>query len=160
MKKIELTRGLFAFVDDCDYARVIAVGSWCAVKRRNTYYAVNGKRRLRYMHRLILELSDGEPGPDHEDGNGLNNQRFNLRAASVAQNGYNAAKCSKPTSSKFKGVHLFKRTGKYQAYIHVAGKRKHLGYFANEEDAARAYNAASEKHHKEFGRQNDVPPKK
>lgn len=44
-------------------------------------------------------------------------------------------------SSRFFGVSFFKRDGTWKATIHVDGKRRHLGYFATEEDAAKRYDA-------------------
>ena len=44
-------------------------------------------------------------------------------------------------SSKFKGVSWFKRTEKWKAQIQYRKKVIHLGYFKDEIDAAKAYNA-------------------
>jgi hypothetical protein len=44
--------------------------------------------------------------------------------------------------------------GRWIAYLNFEGKRQHLGLFDSEEDAARAYNSAAEKIHKEFARLN------
>ena len=41
--------------------------------------------------------------------------------------------------SKYVGVVWNKETNKWKAYITINGKRKHLGYYDNEEDAALAY---------------------
>jgi hypothetical protein len=40
-------------------------------------------------------------------------------------------------------VFWFRRDGKWAAQINLAGRSTHLGYFVNEEDAARAYDAAA-----------------
>jgi hypothetical protein len=42
--------------------------------------------------------------------------------------------------SKFKGVTWITEKGLWKAQIRVNGKKKHLGYFREEEEAARAYN--------------------
>jgi hypothetical protein len=44
--------------------------------------------------------------------------------------------------SGYKGVFLDNSRGKFVARIHVNGKNKHVGYFMNAEDAARAYDEA------------------
>lgn len=46
-------------------------------------------------------------------------------------------------SSKYRGVCWRKISSKWQAEIKVAGRRRFLGLFANEEDAARAYDAVA-----------------
>lgn len=45
-------------------------------------------------------------------------------------------------SSRFRGVSWAKWDRKWQAYIVVRGKMKHVGLFVNEEDAARARDVA------------------
>jgi hypothetical protein len=46
-------------------------------------------------------------------------------------------------TSSFRGVSLLKQTGKWHAQINVAGKQLHLGFFASEAAAARAYDRAA-----------------
>jgi hypothetical protein len=75
---------------------------------------------------------------DHSDGDGLNNQRSNLRPATTAQNNYNQSPQA-GTSSRFKGVTWHKKRRKWQASIKVNGKFHYLGLFSDEEKAARAY---------------------
>lgn len=52
-------------------------------------------------------------------------------------------------STGVKGVHFFKRTGKYTAYIKVGEKRENLGYFPTVEEAAHARHQAEIKYLKE-----------
>jgi hypothetical protein len=59
-------------------------------------------------------------------------------------------KISKSCSSKYKGIHWFKRYRKWSATIRFENKRIFLGYFQNEIDAALAYDEAARKFHKEF----------
>lgn len=46
-------------------------------------------------------------------------------------------------SSKYKGVHWDKTKSKWVGYIHMKGKKHHLGYFATEAEAARSYDRES-----------------
>ncbi len=90
---------------------------------------------------------------DHRDGNGLNNQRHNLRPATTAQNSRNRGRCRNNTSG-YKGVTWYKPQRKWLASISIDGRRKHLGYFASKLDAALAYDAAAREYHGDFARLN------
>jgi DUF971 family protein len=83
---------------------------------------------------------------DHRNHNGLDNRLTNLRPATPAQNIQNARKQKPRTTSKYKGVDFVKPTGKYRARIAVDGQRLFLGSFANQLDAARAYDEAAKKY--------------
>lgn len=49
----------------------------------------------------------------------------------------------KQITSKYIGVSYHANRGKWQVKIRSNGKQKHLGYFEDEEEAARAYNRAA-----------------
>lgn len=111
-----------------------------------------------YMHRLILRLTDPDLQVDHVDHNGLNNQRSNLRTCTRSENQFNRLK--QASSSQFKGV--THRSGKYEAQIQHNYQNIYLGSYRSELSAAKAYDRASRKLHKEFGLTNftdvdDVP---
>lgn len=160
MKEIELTQGLVALVDD-DMFDELNKFKWCAhrsVKSKNTFYAVRNKRAGRkvvgnfLMHREILKPPDGMD-TDHRDGNGLNNQRYNLRTCTRTQNNANR----KPylnTLSKFKGVSWRKDRDKWRAYIKIDRQYIHLGHFDLEIDAAIAYDTKAIELFGEFARLN------
>jgi len=94
-------------------------------------------------------------GTDHEDHDGLNNRRENLRPASASEQGYNKGTSADSTTG-FKGVHFHKQQKNFHARITVNGKRHELGQFNTVPDAARAYNEAAKKYHGEFAVLNDV----
>jgi hypothetical protein len=112
-------------------------------------------RRL-WMHRLIMEPQPHEV-VDHIDGDGLNNQRSNLRVCSQAENGRNRRKqrTRAETASRFKGVSWDKTNQKWRARIVLGGKQRSLGNFRCEEQAARAYDAAAREHFGGFACTND-----
>jgi hypothetical protein len=105
----------------------------------------NGKRKYYYVHKMIgqafLENPRNLKTVDHIDRVKGNNTLENLRWASHSEQQTNQSK-QKNTSSKYIGVCWKKSSAKWRAHIRIEGKSKHLGYFENEEDAARAYDAA------------------
>lgn len=147
MKEIELTRGLFAIIDDEDFEE-ISKHQWFAVpaktkKHRNGldfYAAAKINSKSVRMHNFILKPSKGYEA-DHIDGNFLDNRRSNLREATRSQNCQNRKPRNDKVHSKYKGVDFHK--GKYRARVTKNGKTKELGYFASEEEAARAYDQAA-----------------
>lgn len=154
MKKISLTQGKFALIDDDDF-EMINLFKWCAHKAHKAYYAVavhrdeDRKQRLILMHRLIMNASKGTI-VDHINHDTLDNRKSNLRFCTHSQNIRNQRIQSRKKSSKYKGVTLVKSNGRWASYIKVKNKRIGLGYYENEIDAARAYNKAALKYHKEF----------
>lgn len=159
MKLIDISTpshaNIFAMVDDEDFDN-LNQWKWSAEKRKKTFYAIrgvsaNGKQSTIRMHRQIAPASfDFEV--DHADGNGLNNQRGNLRPCSVAQNQQN--RNSETGSSKYKGVLWDKSHNCWQARVVVGGIRHGLGSFENEDAAARRYDQAAKAHFGEFARLN------
>lgn len=169
MKVIELIQGKVTRVDDEDYERVSAM-KWCAhVRQRDgRVYAVrtqrmrlpNGKWKqfTMLMHRFIMNAADHEQ-VDHEDGDGLNNQRCsNLRIATHTENGRNQ-KLSKANTTGYKGVQREKRPGRkpFKASIKVDQQPVHLGCYDTAVEAAIAYNAGAVKYHGEFANLNIIP---
>jgi hypothetical protein len=104
------------------------------------------------MHRLVASIS-GKIEVDHINGDGLDNRKCNLRAATHAQNMYNRRKES-GTSSRFKGVNLYK--GKWIACIGAGKTRKYLGYHSSEIEAAKAYDREAKLRFKEFALLNNA----
>lgn len=134
MKKIPLSRGYIALVDDEDYDRVEAAGPWFAVVGGSSnVYAVHhvpqpeGGRIREAMHRFILTIADAKVEVKHKDGDGLDNRRENLRTKKRTR-----------TKARFPGVYWATHAGRWVAKVCVNGRKLHLGYFDAEEDGARA----------------------
>jgi len=95
-------------------------------------------------HRLAFLYMLGEfpeDQVDHIDGNGLNNAWINLRAVTRLENRKNLRKRSDNTSGTT-GVFRHKQSGKWRSLIVSGGRKIHLGYFHDKEDAIAARKAA------------------
>ena len=103
------------------------------------------------MHRLIMDAQERQE-IDHADGNGLNNQKDNLRFCTHSQNHMNR----KPTkgSSKYKGVSWHKAAKKWNARITLNKKTVSIGYFDSEIIAAKAYDEKAIELFGEFAKLN------
>ena len=132
VKTIPLGEGFYAYVDAADY-EWLSQWNW---HMRGGYAARQEKRKRLFMHREIMQPPDGMV-VDHRNHNKLDNTRDNLRNCTNQENQQNRGK--RPgTSSRFKGVHLRKETGRWRAGIRCGAKPMSLGYFTEEIDAARA----------------------
>lgn len=150
MKKIPLTQGKFAIVDDVDYERLSKFKWYCHCG----YARRMGDGKAIHMHREILSPPDGFI-IDHANGNRLDNRRENIRICTFAQNTQNAERRS-DNSSGYKGV-SWHTNKKWRTQIIVNGKVTHVGMFSNIIDAARAYNEAAIKYYGEFAKLNEIP---
>ena len=157
MKKIQLTQGKIALVDDEDFDDLNQY-KWFAVKSRNTFYAerhipFNHSKKIK-MHRYIMQTPDGLE-VDHKDHNGLNCQKDNMRNCTNRQNQMNR-QLYRHSTSGYKGVSWQKTCGKWMAYIWLNNKQKNLGRFVLIEDAAHAYNEAAKEFFRDFACLNTI----
>jgi len=157
MRLIELSNGMMAQVDDCDYD-ALSRWKWTAHYNkcgRRWYAERNGGQKTISMHRQLMDFPEGQI-VDHKDRNGLNNQRSNLRLATRSQNNANRAASRNNLTSKFLGVAFEKDRRKWTARIRKNRKGYRLGSFNTEHEAAIAYNEAAKKLHGEFANINIV----
>lgn len=166
MKKIQLGHHrnkkykhplMYALVDDEDYEE-LSKFKWYIDSGGHTHYGTRSLPKTEkdhsaiLMHREILGLKKGEVC-DHIDGNGLNNQRNNLRKATISQNCANRISYG---SSKHLGVSWHKISKRWRAQIQKNGIVFHLGSFESEEEAALAYNVVAKEKHKDFAKLNII----
>lgn len=161
MKLIPLTRGKFAKVDDEDFDW-LNQWKWNCQKTKTPgrFYAYRGglneetgKKRSISMHRQIMGVKDRTMDVDHEDLDGLNNQRSNLSVCGRSFNNVNSLP-PKNNTSGFKGVGFDEKRNLWLAS--VGGK--YAGRFEMKEDAARAYNKLAFDTYGKYARLNDVYP--
>lgn len=153
MKKILLTQGKFALVDDEDF-ELLNQYKWRIQKDYNTFYAVRWqakkeniiyKRKLIRMHREIMEIEmrrklESNEHIHHINENGLDNCICNLQIVTQSEHQRLSKKYKNcTTSSQYKGVIWSKKNKIWRASICIDKKTKHLGNFKNELDAAIAY---------------------
>ncbi len=143
-RKIGLTQGKFAIVDEEEYERLNQY-KWCAVKYGDNFYAnrnggKRGKQSRTFIVKMHREVLGDPPGMivDHINHNGLDNRKANLRIVTREQNLYNSRKNNSGTS-KYKGVTFFKRDKRWRAYITHKKKHIFIGSFPDEQAAAKAY---------------------
>jgi len=150
MKKIKVS-GSFALVDDEDYP-ILSRFSWRLHKGKNTFYAKTTLESRQQsettltMHRLVM----GYKGKmvDHADGNGLNNQKENLRICTNSENARNQRRDS------IKGAVLDKRGGRWLSQISFDKRRYSLGTYATEKEAGEARDKAAIVLHGKFASLN------
>lgn len=165
MKKIELTNGMFAIIDDEDYER-LSKYTWeylngYAIRRQHIKYESGKAIVKRYrMHREIMGTPIGLE-TDHINGDRLDNRKSNLRICTSAQNKQNR-KINRKNTTGYKGVIIEKKTrgekhyNLIRAQITLDSRIKCLGYYKTLEDAAQAYNEAAIRYFGEFANLNQV----
>lgn len=151
MKRIPLTQGKFAIVDDEDYEGLM---QWKWYAQRNRPARLENNKTV-FMYRVINKTPDGMY-TDHINGNPLDNQKINLRSVTYVQNSVNR-KGRTNTFSKYKGVYWCKKRKKWVARLISNKKTIFFSRFKSEILAAKAYNKAAIELHGEYARLNVIP---
>lgn len=143
------TGGHAILVDPEDYQR-LSQYKWYVLHSGRRSYAIrnaviDGKHTTVSMHREILGFPKDRQ-IDHINRNGLDNRRENLRVVGPTENCINRD-YSRRNKSGYRGVSWYEPLGKWRAKVTTNNKSRHLGYFADLEEAARAYDQAAIAHH-------------
>ena len=170
MKTIPIKRHphILIMVDDEDYEKLKDY-TWRINKNREMVYAVRPVTKSEQLaknypasikiHREIMGIADNKKLlVDHEDHNGLNNQKKNLRVCDGHQNQGNRRKLKTNTTSKYKGVFYNSTYSHWVAHIKQNGKRTILARLGNEQDCALEYNKEAVKRFGEFAYLNIIKP--
>jgi hypothetical protein len=105
----------------------------------------NGKSKTFPIHRLVYQSFIGELIKglvvDHISGDRIQNSVENLQQISYRENTVRG-NVTKNSTSKYPGVNWEKSKNKWKSRISLNGKKKHLGLFESELEAAQAYEQA------------------
>lgn len=131
MKEIILHGGKIAMVDNEDFDRLNNSKWFC--KNVNDsgklFYARNKKG---YMHRQIINVPDGLQ-VDHINGNGLDNQKSNLRIVTRRQNHWNRSNQGEFISVTKHNDH------KFQSRIRINNIKRTIGTYRTPQEGEAAY---------------------
>ena len=116
-------------------------GSVAGSVLKDGYVRISIDYRIYSAHRLAwLYVNGSWPAGDidHVDGDPSNNRFANLRDVSRAENNRNKGLHSNNTSG-LPGVSFHKQAQRWQAFISVDGRQRHVGYYDTPEAAHAAY---------------------
>lgn len=152
MKRIPLTKGKFAIIDDEDFD-LVSKYKWCFSNYAKRHKPRPSKGWI-LMHRLICGAKAGQY-VDHINKNKLDNRKDNLRICTHAENDRNRG-VAKNNMTGFKGVSWRPNRGKFRARIKVSYREFCLGHFITAREAAETYNKAALIYHGEFASLNII----
>lgn len=160
MKKIKLTKGFVALVDDEDFEYLNQwkwlMGDMYAARTIMKVKADGSKlKTTQLMHKLLIDVPNGMY-VDHINQNKLDNRKSNLRVCTFSENQRNRGK-QLNNKTGYKGVSYKTKNKKFVAQIKVEKKQIHIGLFNCPVEAAKAYNQAAIKLHGKFAQLNQIP---
>lgn len=131
------------YVCDPEWEDTFAQHAW---QFKNGYVVrnvqVDGAWRELRMHHVVLGIEPGSLPPgqhvDHLNHNTLDNRAANLRVVSREVN-QRYRRGNSTSTSPFKGVSWCNRTRRWLAQSSIGGRKKFIGYYQTQEEAADAY---------------------
>ena len=158
---------ILTFCIDKGYAKTTIYGNKLKLLNEKIDYTIEPKyakgtkevQIKKLFHRFIMEIHHpelrGNPKLyiDHINGNPLDNRKENLRLVTPQQNTMNK-RSYKNSTSKYKGVYWDKKYNKWRTRITIDNKKKHIGYYQDEREAALAYDKEAKKLFGEYAHLN------
>jgi len=141
MKQIPLTQDKVALVADDTYEWA-KIFKWFAFKNKHIFYAGRqfqkngGKQHILFLHQCIIGFPLNGNEIDHIDGNGLNDQRDNLRIVDSVGNNRNTIKHRK---GKLVGTSWNKQNKRWRSQASIDGEIIYLGNYKTEQEAHEVY---------------------
>ena len=161
MKKIPLTQGKFAIVDDEDFPYLNRF-NWSLSNSRQPYTSI-GETNVLMSSFLVKGKVGHKRVVMHLNKNSLDLRKDNLVIVNDSESAHNKKKIEEklgmPTTSRHKGVMLIqkgKSLGKWRARITKDKKRYWLGDFETEDEAGIAYNEKARELYGELAYQNKI----
>ena len=119
----------------------------CYSEKHTSYKGYGGRGikvcdEWKFVEKFIQDMGDsyGEGFTLDRIDNNKGYSKDNCRWSSPSTQTRNTRILSSHNSSGYRGVSLHKKTGKWEASIHIANKKKYIGTFNTKELAALAYN--------------------
>ena len=145
MKKIKLTKGKYALVDD-DMFEYLNQFKWYYNSTGYAVRTVKGKKVL--MHRIINNTPSSFE-TDHINRNKLDNRRKNLRTVTQGENNFNRD-LYRSNKSGYRGIFWEKSRKCWEASIVINSKKIHLGRFKVLKVAREARKQGEEVYHVKY----------
>ncbi len=153
-RRIKLTRRKYAIVDVDDFERVNQYKWHCTsfgyARRTASKRSEKGRKRVAiWMHNVVRPVPEGMT-VDHINRSRLDNRTANLRGVTREQNTWNRKFVKKGSKTRYTGIHWNKKVKKWNVRLRIEGRRKSFGYYADEVEAASAYDAVAKKYRREY----------
>ncbi|MEM6533812.1 MAG: AP2/ERF family transcription factor [Myxococcota bacterium] len=139
--RVSSKQDLYALVDEEDW-EAVNERSWSARPCGLTHYVHATHPDTWSLHRFVLDYR-GRLCVDHLNHRGLDNRKSNLRLVSRATNNIARRAHGRKCTSRYKGVSWNKEKRAWVVFVKEDGRRRWLGAFDTELEAARVYDAAA-----------------
>lgn len=139
MKRIPLTQGKFALVDDEDF-EYLSQWKWHVTNTIGMPHGYARRTGSVYMHRVITKAPN-EKVVDHKNGNTLDNRKQNLRVCTDGGNQANRNKVNVNNTSGISNVYFSKdknRIKRWRAIVKRNYRKINLGSYLTKQEASEA----------------------